>query len=91
MHRILILEGLLTVFVGVFVPLMLPNDPATARFLSSAEKEFFKRRLENDSGTSGRLETAEKYHKRYLIAALTDWKIYFSVIIYWGNAICSYG
>lgn len=23
--------------------------------------------------------------------AFTDWKIYLSVLIYWGNAICNYG
>ncbi|OBT53111.1 hypothetical protein VE04_07821 [Pseudogymnoascus sp. 24MN13] len=88
---ILILEGLCTVIVGMACPFLLPNGPASAKFLSMEEKTFLSQRLENDSGGSGRLQTAETFQMRYVIAALTDWKIYLSVLIYWGNSICTYG
>ncbi|OAL53127.1 MFS general substrate transporter [Pyrenochaeta sp. DS3sAY3a] len=88
---IMILEGILTVLVGFLCPFILPNDPATAKFLSHEEKLFLIRGLENDSGSTGRVETSEKFNKRYLIAALTDVKIYISVLIYWGTAISNYG
>lgn len=87
----MILEGILTVLVGFLCPFILPNDPATAKFLSHEEKMFLIRGLENDSGSTGRVETSEKFNKRYLIAALTDVKIYISVLIYWGTAISNYG
>jgi hypothetical protein len=90
-YRILILEGLCTVIVGMACPFLLPNGPASAKFLSMEEKTFLSQRLENDSGGSGRLQTAETFQMRYVIAALTDWKIYLSVLIYWGNSICTYG
>lgn len=87
----MILEGTLTVIVGCLCPFILPNSPATASFLTAPEKTYIIQALQNDSGSTGRVETAEKYHKRYIIAALKDIKIYISVLIYWGNAISNYG
>ena len=37
---IFILEGLLTVLCGLFAAVMLPNDIASAEFLSIEEKEY---------------------------------------------------
>lgn len=87
----MLLEGLLTIVVGLACPFLLPNGPSTARFLSQDEKQFLAQRLKDDSGSTGQVQTEEKFQRRYLIAALTDWKIYLSVLIYWGNSICTYG
>ncbi|KAH7083510.1 retrograde regulation protein 2 [Paraphoma chrysanthemicola] len=88
---IMILEGILTVVVGFLCPFILPNSPATASFLTAPEKAHIIRGLQNDSGSTGQVETSEKYHKRYIFAAIKDLKIYISVLIYWGNAISNYG
>lgn len=89
---IFILEGIVTVLVGVTLPWTLPDSPATASFLQPEEKEFIRLRLEEDSGTSaGRVGTTEGFNMKYLTSALTEWKIYLAVIIYWGNSISLYG
>ncbi|KIX03060.1 uncharacterized protein Z518_06610 [Rhinocladiella mackenziei CBS 650.93] len=89
---IFILEGIFTVVVGTTLPWTLPDSPETASFLTQAERDFINRRLVQDAGTSaGTVRTRDSFKWRYLRAALTDWKIYFTVIIYWGNSICLYG
>ncbi|KFY04914.1 hypothetical protein O988_00414 [Pseudogymnoascus sp. VKM F-3808] len=89
---ILMLEGLVTVLVGVACFFFLPNSPATAAFLKPEERAFLIERLRSDNGgASGKVDTNEKFQWKYMKDALTDWKIYISVLIYWGNAISTYG
>lgn len=90
-RRIFILEGIITVLSGALVFWLLPDSPATASFLTAREKDILCQRLQSDSGGSGNVQTAEPFQKKYLIAALTDWKIWLSVIVYWGNSISTYG
>lgn len=83
---IFILEGILTVLVGASIPWSLPDSPATASFLTQGEKDFIRRRLEQDSGTvAGKVQTDDGFQWRHLQSALLDWKIYLGVVIYWGN------
>lgn len=83
---IFIMEGIVTVVVGAAVPWVLPDSPASAHFLTPEEKVFIKTRLEEDSGTSsGRVQTAEPFQWKFVTAALLDWKLWFSVLIFWGN------
>lgn len=86
---IFILEGILTVCVGVTIPWLLPDSPDTASFLSTQEKEFVAERLRVDVRISvdhdNDVEKEQKFEWRYLKAAISDWKIYLGVIIYWGN------
>lgn len=83
---IFIIEGIVTVVVGTAVPWVLPDSPATASFLTVEEKALIKHRLEEDSGTaSGRVSTGEKFQWRFIKSALMDWKIWFTVFIFWGN------
>ena len=89
---IFILEGIVTVLVGVTLPWTLPDSPETASFLNPEEKALIKHRLEEDSGTAaGKVGLSEGFQWKYLIGALTEWKIYLAVIIYWGNSISLYG
>lgn len=37
------------------------------------------------------MQTKENFKWRYIRAAISEWKIWFSVIIYWGNSIALYG
>jgi len=83
---IFILEGLMTVLLGIATPFVLPDSPETAGFLTPEEKAIIKFRLEQDSGTAaGRVETAEKFQWKFIRNALFDWKIWFAVFIFWGN------
>ena len=89
---IFIIEGIVTVAVACGCYWLLPDSPETASFLTSEEKDFICRRLAEDAGTgAGHVRTREAFQWKYLRAALTEWKIYFAVIIYRGNAICLYG
>lgn len=89
---IFILEGIVTVVVGATLYWILPDSPQTASWLEPWEQQYLINRLAQDSGTkSGRVQTAEKFQWRYIIAALTDWKIWLAVLIYWGNSIPLYG
>ena len=81
---IFILEGIATVVVGCTLPWTLPDSPETASFLTPAEKALIKHRLEEDSGTAaGRVGTSEGFQWSYLKGALSEWKIYLAVLIYW--------
>lgn len=89
---IFILEGVVTVAIGVTLPWTLPDSPSTASFLTEHEKLFINHRLEEDSGTSlGKVSTKESFQWKYLTSALTEWKIYLAVIVYYGNSISLYG
>ncbi|KAM5385575.1 hypothetical protein ACJZ2D_000774 [Fusarium nematophilum] len=89
---IFILEGILTVLIGVSIPWVLPDSPNAAGFLTQAEKNIINGRLQQDAGTSaGKVGTEGSFQWRYLKDALLDWKIYLGVAIYWGNSICIYG
>jgi MFS family permease len=83
---IFILEGIATVLVGMLIPWVLPDSPERASWLTVEEKRFIRYRLERDSGTEkGRVDTLDHFHTKYLVAAITDWKLWFTVFIYWGN------
>lgn len=90
--RIFILEGIVTVVVGCTLHWTLPDSPATASFLTQAERDFIRHRLAEDAGTSGgKVGINEGFQWSYLRDALLEWKIYLAVIIYWGNSISLYG
>jgi sugar phosphate permease len=83
---IFILEGAVTVLTGFAVLFLLPDSPERAKWLSSREQQFLRYRLEQDSGTKeGRVNTTDKFQVKYLIRALTDWKLWFTVFIFWGS------
>lgn len=89
---IFILEGIVTVGIGIACPFILPDSPSTARWLTYDEKEFIRIRLEQDSGSSaGKVHTTEGFQWRYLKAAASEWKIYAAIVVYWGNSIVLYG
>ena len=49
---VFIIEGLLTVVVSLLFFFAIPDFPENAKFLSPAEKEFVKRRIEEEQGKS---------------------------------------
>ncbi|GKT87397.1 major facilitator superfamily transporter [Colletotrichum tofieldiae] len=77
---IFIIEGLATVFVGVFCWWMVFDWPENARFLTPEERIRVQRRLIADK--QGR--TAEDFDKRHIYGAMKDWKTYGYMVIYMG-------
>ena len=78
-----IIEGLATVFVGLFCWWMVFDWPETARFLTPAERVRARERLNEDGQTS----TEETYDKNYIMAAIKDWKMWGFAWIYIGTFI----
>ncbi|TFK55474.1 MFS general substrate transporter, partial [Heliocybe sulcata] len=69
------IEGSLTVFVAICAIFILPDFPATTRWLSEPERRLAMRRLEEDVGVGDQAET-EVGQMRGLVMALTDWKVW---------------
>ena len=86
------LGGILTVLVGSTLHRALPDSPETASFLQPHEREFLIRRLQQDAGTKeGKVHTSEAYQWSSIKAALSEWKVWFAIIIWFGNSIPVYG
>lgn len=91
---IFILEGILTVCVGVTIPWLLPDSPSDASFLEQSEKDFILATLRQDVGVEGNSSTTankDRFQWKHIKEVLLDWKIYLAVLIYWGNSISTYG
>ncbi|KAL1627218.1 hypothetical protein SLS56_006457 [Neofusicoccum ribis] len=89
---IFILEGIATVLIGTCCFKLLPDSPESAGFLKPEERRFLIHRLQTDSGTkTGHVETTDLFHWPTIKSALLEWKIWFAIIVYWGNSISLYG
>ncbi|KAK5655614.1 hypothetical protein OQA88_5545 [Cercophora sp. LCS_1] len=73
---IFILEGILTVFVALFAFKYMKDYPATAKFLTDAERTEVVARLKRD-----RSSLADEFDMKYFWAALKDWKIWVHMFI----------
>ncbi|KAF2713287.1 bodown198 [Pleomassaria siparia CBS 279.74] len=78
---IFIIEGLITVFVGLFCWWMVNDFPDTARFLTPDERIRALRRLRDDG--QARAET-ESFDRKYVFAAVKDWKTWVYSLCYMG-------
>jgi MFS family permease len=103
---IFIIEGLLTVVVGVFAFFTLYDFPETAGFLTQEERDFVAFRLKyqgqgkaqsgDDSDRSSRhvqVAQAEEFEWKYVWQACSDWQVWVHVFVIWGvstTAACSY-
>lgn len=88
--RIFILEGLLTVVAAVATPFLLPNDPMSCKFLNDTEKKHVINRLREFQQTQRAVES-DPFKWEYFWQAFTDWKVWMSILVYWGNAMPIYG
>ncbi|KAK6364978.1 hypothetical protein LTS17_011674 [Exophiala oligosperma] len=73
---IFIIEGLITLLVAGIAFLVMNDYPATAKFLTSAEREEVTRRLEHD-----RSSLADEFDMKYFWHAVKDWKIWVHMFI----------
>ncbi|KJR86005.1 uncharacterized protein SPSK_08988 [Sporothrix schenckii 1099-18] len=78
---IFIVEGALTVFLGLLSFFMVHDFPDEARFLSSDDRVRVIRRLKLDQQASA---GHEEFRSTYLWAALKDWKMWLGMVIYMG-------
>lgn len=68
------------------------DSPETASFLTQTERDFIVRRLADETGSGqGRVTNQDKMGKKFIIAGLSDWKIWAAVVIFWGNTVGVYG
>lgn len=90
--RVFILEGLLTVVIALCAFFVLPDDPASCKFLTEEEKAIVAHRLRHDTGTTqGSYDVNEKFQWKFVWSALSDYKVWAVVVAYWGSAIPIYG
>jgi hypothetical protein len=73
--RLFYIEGALTVAVAIIAVFILPDFPATTRWLSPEERRLAEMRMEEDAGV-GDEENKQGSLTRGLTMALTDWKVW---------------
>lgn len=78
---IFIIEGLLTIVIGVFSKWWIPDWPETASFLNDEERALLLARLRRDTGAA----KMSRLDKKAGMRCVKDWKIYLSVISYFGS------
>jgi MFS family permease len=78
---IFILEGLLTIVIGVASFWMVHDFPAEAKFLSKEDKARVLLRLARDKQASA---GSEDFKMVYLWSAVKDWKTYAGMLVYMG-------
>lgn len=89
---IFLIEGLIPVALSLVVWKILPDSPETAVFLTQPERDFLVQRLADETGSGhGRVTNQDKVSKKYIIAGLSDWKVWAAVVIFWGNTCGVYG
>jgi hypothetical protein len=80
LERIFILEGLLTVVVGIISKWWIPDWPETARFLQDDDRGLLIARLADDVGDA----TMNHLNKSAMKRIAKDWKIYLGTVAYMG-------
>ncbi|THV08609.1 MFS general substrate transporter [Dendrothele bispora CBS 962.96] len=70
------IEGALTIFVAFVAIFVLPDFPATTRWLTPEERELAMQRMEEDAlvGDQGETETGGRFTGLWL--AITDWRVW---------------
>jgi len=84
---IFILEGLVTVAIGFISFWIVQDFPDKAKFLTPDDRARVIRRLKDDKQSSAEHEALKK---SFLIAAITDYKMYVGMLIYMGCDMALY-
>ncbi|KAK7994533.1 hypothetical protein PG991_016121 [Apiospora marii] len=87
---IFLIEGAVTVAIGLCMPLLLVDTPERASWLTSNEKRFVDLRLRL-SGVRTASHAAEqevdKFSWRLLGSTMADWKIGCGIVLAWANSV----
>ncbi|KAJ7047420.1 MFS general substrate transporter [Mycena alexandri] len=70
------IEGSLTVFIAVCAIFILPDFPATSKWLSPEERELALLRMTEDAGVGDQNETEQGGPFHGLFLAFTDWRVW---------------
>ncbi|KAI9020218.1 major facilitator superfamily domain-containing protein [Phycomyces nitens] len=73
-----IIEGLPSILISPFVAWYLPDTPATAKFLTSDERQLAVRRIAQDAGPAH----DESWSWMQVASVFMDWKTYVFTVIY---------
>ncbi|KIK70108.1 hypothetical protein GYMLUDRAFT_187714 [Collybiopsis luxurians FD-317 M1] len=76
---IFIIEGIITVAVGLVAFLVLVDFPSTAKFLTPEERAFIVAKKKFDNSSVGE---EEKFELKYVYQAFTDWQVWIHILIY---------
>ncbi|ODV65149.1 MFS general substrate transporter [Hyphopichia burtonii NRRL Y-1933] len=104
---IFILEGCLTVLLGVLSYFVFPDFPQDAKFLNDREREFVTYRVKHDSNTDGQslkklsgishgqrtapLGEDHSNNPKYFWAVFKDWQSWTMLLVYCGTCVPLYG
>ena len=80
---IFILEGIVTVVIGLVAVFLTPNFIEDAKWLSKDEQKFLQARIESDGGNAGQREYASTYSEA-LKKYFSDYKSYIAGCLYFG-------
>lgn len=83
---IFLIEGAVTVAVGLIVPLLIVDSPHRASWLSEDEKLFIKARLTTD-GVVSNTEEGDKFSWPLFFGAIFDPKVWAGIIMAWANSV----
>ncbi|KAI1826565.1 DNA-repair protein rad2 [Xylaria intraflava] len=85
---IMIIEGIPTILLGILTYFLLPSDPQHAYFLTPAEKKLVAERERRGYGLT---ESAQKFSKKDMVKAFTDWKVWVYCVGQFGADTMLYG
>ncbi|KAI8301404.1 putative transporter [Colletotrichum sp. SAR11_59] len=85
---IMIIEGLPTVVLGVVTFFLLPNDAASASFLSDEEKRLMVERRGREYGNTS---SAQEFSREDMWKAFKDWKVWVFCVAQFGVDTMLYG
>jgi sugar phosphate permease len=80
-----ILEGLLTIVVGITCIWVLPDRPHNTRWLTPRERDVATYRMMRDGN-----RTHGKIHWKVVLKQLQDWRLAFNIAIYMGQVLSTY-
>ncbi|WVW85876.1 hypothetical protein I302_107914 [Kwoniella bestiolae CBS 10118] len=87
---IFILEGLMTVVLGVLCPFVLIDSPSRSKWLTEDERRFLTLIMaEQDGGTAGKARSSKVSWKTFW-SVITSWQIYLQILVYWSNTVPNY-
>jgi MFS family permease len=95
-HLIVLLEGIMSVVIGVMCFFALPDSPSTARWLKPDEAKFLELshivsrgiRIAKDSEEGGK---KKRVNWPIIKQVLGDQQLYLQSLVFWSNTIPNYG
>ncbi|KAF2211028.1 hypothetical protein CERZMDRAFT_44134 [Cercospora zeae-maydis SCOH1-5] len=93
---IFILEGLLSVLLGILCFFLLPDSPTKSKWLDADETKFLELshiayRGVKTSQKSTDPNRKNKINWRIIKQVVTDWQLYLQGIVFWSNTVPNYG